>query len=191
MRPGSKRDPPASDRELVERAREGETAAFEALVRRHLPRAHGVALSIVRDSDEADDVCQETFLAALRRLDQLRDPARVEGWLLRIARNVALNHLKRSGRSVALPLAVLESVPGPGNPDVELRERGLQEELRAAVAHLSGLPRRVFELHEVEGWDHGEIAAELGISTGASRVHLFLARRTLRSKMVRPILEEI
>ncbi len=186
-----KRDSPSSDRDLVERARRGEADAFEALVRRHLPRTHAVALTVVRVADEADDVCQETFLAALKRLDQLRDPERFQGWLLRIARNLALNHLKRDGRSAALPVTVLESIPGPWDPEVDLREKGIQEELHTAVTHLKGLPRRVFELHEIEGWDHGEIAGELGISTGASRVHLFLARRTLRSKVARPILEEV
>ncbi len=182
--------PRPDDRVLVEGARRGDERAFETLVRRHLRTAHSVAMSVVHDQDEADDVCQEAFLAALRRLDQLKDPDRFQGWILRIAKNVALNHRKRNGRRVALPLESLENLPGPGDPDLTLREKEVDEEVRDAVAHLSGLPKKVFVLHELEGWDHGEISEELGISKGASRVHLFLARRTLRQKLARPLLEE-
>ncbi len=182
--------PLSTDLDLVMRVREGDPDAFETLVRRHLPRAHAVATSVLRDEDQADDVCQEAFLAVLRRLEQLRDPERFLGWLLRITRNIALNQLKREGRSVLLPLESLENYPGEDDPDEMMREKGVQDQLRDAVAHLSGLPKRVFILHELEGWDHGEIADELGISKGSSRVHLYLARRTLRARVARPVLEE-
>ena len=179
-----------SDPELVDRVRRGDPRAFEVLVRRYVRKTHAVAASIVKDDDEADDVSQEAFVAALRRLDQLRQPERFQAWLLRITRNMALNHLKEGARSLAVPLESLEGFAGPDDPEETLRATRVQIAIHDAVAHLSGMPKRVFILHEIEGWDHQEISRELGISKGASRVHLHLARRTLRSRLTRPALEE-
>ncbi len=190
MTPKREWELPDSDGELVQRARRGEQEAFEILVRRHLGRAHALASSILGDRDEADDICQESFLSALRRLDQLRDPSRFRGWLLRIVRNLSLNHLKRQGRAVDLPLMFLEGMAGGEDPEQDLREKRAEEELRAAAEKLSGLPKKVFLLHELEGMEHREIAQVLGITAGASRVHLFLARKMLRSKIPRPSMEE-
>lgn len=190
MTPKREWELPETDGELVQRSRRGEQEAFEVLVRRHVGRAHALACSILGDQDEADDICQEAFLSALKRLDQLRDPSRFRGWLLRIVRNLSLNFLKRQGRAVDLPLMLLEGMPGGEDPDESFRERRVEEELKAAAEKLSGLPKKVFLLHELEGMEHREIAQVLGISAGASRVHLFLARKMLRSKIPRPSMEE-
>ena len=63
------------DAEVVRAVGRGDSEAFEILVRRHLPAAHGMAMSLLRDSDDADDVCQDAFVSALKRIHQLRDPA--------------------------------------------------------------------------------------------------------------------
>src|SRR5688500_13710730 len=79
------------DATLVDRARQGDAAAFEALVRRHFRVAFSVALSVLADSIDADDVCQDAFVKALERLDECRQPDRFAGWLLQIVRNHAKN----------------------------------------------------------------------------------------------------
>jgi RNA polymerase sigma factor (sigma-70 family) len=79
---------------------------------------------------------------------------------------------------------------GADDPLADLEREELKGAFNAAVQHLSGLRRKVFVLHDVEGLDHGEIARELGISRGASRVHLHFARRTVRDRLSRDWLEE-
>jgi RNA polymerase sigma-70 factor (ECF subfamily) len=79
---------------------------------------------------------------------------------------------------------------GADDPLADLERGELKRAFNAAVEHLSGLRRKVFVLHDVEGLDHGEIARELGISRGASRVHLHFARRTVRDRLSRDWLEE-
>lgn len=175
--------PDVSDAALVGKVRQGNAAAFEALVRRHLPVAHGLALSIVRDGDDADDVCQDGFILALERIGQLRDPALFRVWLLSIVRNRALNFraslARRSGpepEALNLP----STVPAPDR-DVEGEE--LHEEVRRAAEGLTDMQVRVFLLHDIEGLNHGEIAESLGISRGSSRVHLHMARRLVKSRL--------
>jgi len=178
-----RRSPDVSDADLVGEVRRGNASAFEALVRRHLPAAHGLALSIVGDADDAEDVCQDGFILALKRIGQLRDPVLFRVWLLSIVRNRALNFraslARRSGpEPEALNLPSM--LPGPDG-DVEREE--LHEEIRRATKGLTDMQVRVFLLHDIEGLNHGEIADSLGISRGASRVHLHMARRLVKSRL--------
>ncbi len=177
------------DAQLVERARRGDAAAFEALVRRHYRAAYAVALSAVGQAMDAEDVCQDAFVRALQRLDELRDPGRFAAWLLRIVRNLAANY--RSYRRVrsAQPL---DQVSAASESDTarEAERSELRQELEAAIAELSPAQREVVLLHDLEGWKHREIADSLGLSEGMSRQHLFNARRKLRERLGVKFLEE-
>ena len=97
-------DMDVSDATLVERTRRGDAAAFDTLVRRHLRAAYAVALARVGEPADAEDVCQDAFITALRRIDDCRQPDRFAAWLLRIVRNRAHDHVR--GRTVreAVPL---------------------------------------------------------------------------------------
>jgi RNA polymerase sigma-70 factor (ECF subfamily) len=173
----------ASDAALAEQVRRGDSRAFEALVRRHLRAAHGMAVSIVGTTADADDVCQDAFLSALMKIDQCRDPAKFRAWLLSIVRNRALGMRSYEAVRKATPLEGVRSVTDGDDPSWAVERRELREDLAAALESLTEYQRRVVVLYDLEGWSHKEIAEELGISPGSSRVHLHVARRNLRSRL--------
>ncbi len=172
-----------TDSRLVARALAGETRAFEELVRRHLRSAHAVALGVLGNPADADDVCQEAFLTALEKLEECRDPKRFAAWLMRIVRNRALNF--RASRSLrqGVPLEEAAEKAGGGDPAQEAERSELRDRLLAALAGLPESQREVVLLHDLEGWRHREIAELLGTSEGAVRVRLHEARRRLRTEM--------
>lgn len=173
-----------TDAQLVEGVRAGDARAYERLVRRHLAVAHAVARSkLGGDSDDADDVCQEAFITALERIDDCRNPAAFRSWLLAIVRNKAHNRREYLAVRDTAPLDAVGAVASDEDPSARVERRELREELEAAMEDLTDLQRRVFVRFDMEGWDHGEIAEELGISRGASRFHLHAARRVLRKRL--------
>jgi RNA polymerase sigma-70 factor (ECF subfamily) len=178
------------DGALVRKVRRGDPRAFETLVRRHLRDAHALALSVVGREDIADDVCQEAFLSALRSIEQCRNPERFRGWLMVIVRNRALTELSSEARRGETSIDLSGPMAATDDPLVDLEREEFKGAFSAAMQQLSGLRRKVFVLHDVEGLDHGEIARELGISRGASRVHLNFARRTMRDQLTRNWLEK-
>ena len=170
--------------------KKGDSKAFESLVRRHVRAAHGLAMSIVHDPDEADDICQDGFVAALQSIHKLRTPDRFRGWLLSIIRNRALNacafRSRRSGPRMD-DVRIPSEAPGPDS-GVEWTE--LMEDVRSAAEELTETQRKVFLLHDVEGYNHEEVAVAMGISRGASRVHLHMARRAVRARLSHAFSEE-
>ncbi len=174
---------------LVERARRGDAAAFEALVRRYYRAAHAVALAVLGNPMDAEDACQDAFLRALERLDRLRQPERFSAWLLQIVRNRARNF--RSYRRVRSVLP-LEEVRAASDEDTgrEAEREELRRELKSALTELSEIQREVVLLHDLEGWKHREIGELLGLSEGMSRQHLMSARRLLRERLGTKLLKE-
>ncbi len=174
---------------LIEKARLGDTAAFEALVRRHYRAAFAVALAVLGNRMDAEDVTQDAFLRALERLDELRQAERFAAWLLQIVRNRARNfHSYRRVRA-AQPLDTVEAA-SPDRADGELERGKLRDQLESALAELSEVQRQVVLLHDLEGWRHREIGDSLGISEGMSRQHLFYARRALRASLGGEVVKE-
>ena len=172
-----------SDAELVARVREGDAGAYDALVRRHLRGALGVALALLGEPADAEDVVQDAFLAALDRLDDCRHPERFRQWLHEIVRNRAHNARAAYGWRNARPLAAAGVASAPGGPGADAERAELREHLTAALGALTDAQRQVVVLHDLEGWTHREIAASLGISEVMSRQHLFVARRALRQRL--------
>lgn len=177
------------DRLLVERARRGDAAAFEALVRRYYRAAHALALAVLGNPMDAEDVCQDAFVRALERLDRLRQPERFSAWLLQIVRNRARNF--RSYRRVRSALS-LEHVKAASDEDAgrEAESEQLRRQLESALTELSEIQREVVLLHDLEGWKHREIGELLGLSEGMSRQHLMTARRLLRERLGTKLLKE-
>jgi RNA polymerase sigma-70 factor, ECF subfamily len=171
----------ARDEVLVGMTCHGNERAFAELVRRHLPMAHSVARSVVGSPDEADDVCQEAFLAALRNIEQCRHPDRFRRWLLTIVRNRALNRVRSESRKGTVSVDLVGECAGSEDPHADLERKELRFKLHGLARTLSATQERVFRLHDAEGWGYGEIAEELGISYGACRVHLHMARKRLRA----------
>ena len=179
----------APDGTLVERVRRGDAAAFEALVRRHYRAAYAVALSLLGNGMDAEDVCQDAFVRALERIDDCRRPDRFAAWLLRIVRNRAHNY--REYRRVR-EAADVEAVPAAGSQDSgrDLERSDLRGRLEDALGQISEIQRQVVLLHDLEEMKHRDIAEILGISEGMSRQHLFNARKALRAMLGAEALRE-
>ena len=171
---------PGSDRDLVVAALRGRTVAFEALVRRHLRAAYAVALARTGSPHDAEDVCQDSFIAALERLKSLRDPDRFGPWLLEIVRNRALNLIRSRRVRDAEPLEAAEAHGSGTDPGRETERAILRDDLLDALGRLDETRREIALLHDLEGWRHAEIAARLEMPEGTVRYHLHEARRTLR-----------
>ena len=169
--------------DLVRRARAGDSEAFEELVRLHLRAAYAVALGVTGDPADAEDVVQDSFIAALERIEDCQEPDRFSGWLLAIVRNRALNFRRKQVVRSAAPLSVLNATSSDASPEQDTARELLRAELTSALRELTETQRQVVLLHDLEGYKHREIGDILGISEGASRFHLSTARALLRAKL--------
>lgn len=171
-----------NDEILVERAVDGDTAAFETLVHRHGPLMRAYTSRIVGSRTEADDVVQETLIIAWRQLPTLRHPSSVRSWLMRVASRQALAHIKR--RPTDAPLPPLEvPVPIETQPEnVAVRNA----ELRALSVALDKLPedqRHCWLLREIAELSYTEIAEEMHLSPATVRGKLARARTNITAQM--------
>lgn len=172
-----------TDAQLVLRAREGDAAAFESLVRAHMRSVYAVALAVLGDAEDAEDAVQDALVRALERLDQCRDPERFRPWLLQIARNRARNLRRRRAVRRALPLWAAEQLPERRRPEHDAEVAELRDRLLDGLGRLSETQREVVLLHDLEGWRHREIGAALEMPEGTVRYHLSTARRLLRREL--------
>ena len=171
-----------TDAALVARVRAGDARAADLLLERYFRACRAVALAVTGDEADADDACQEGFIAAMEAIDSCRSPARFGGWLLQIVRNRARNLVRHHAVRAAEPLE-LHEVAGGDSASEELERGELRARLLAALAELSEPQREVVLLHDLEGWKHEEIAGHLGIPAGTVRSHLHHGRRHLRRNL--------
>ncbi len=171
-----------TDGELVTASLQGDPGAFGILVKRYMRPAYLVALSVTGNSEDAEDVAQESFLVALRRLEDCRERERFGGWFLTIVRNRSKNLLRRERLRLGERLSP-EMVAGSGGPDEDLKRLEQREQLERGMEGLSDVRREVLLLHDLEGWKHREIAERLGIPDGTVRSHLHFARKHLRERL--------
>jgi RNA polymerase sigma-70 factor (ECF subfamily) len=169
-----------ADAALVARARLGDAAAFELLMRRHFRAAYVIALAQLGERSDAEDVCQEAFIRCWERLNECRDPARFGAWLARIVRNTAHNRRDYLRLRATESLEQVAGVPHRASAEADLERRELAARLRTALAQLREVQREIVLLHDLEGWQHAEIAERLEISETMSRRHLSDARKRLR-----------
>jgi RNA polymerase sigma-70 factor (ECF subfamily) len=173
---------PATDAEetaLVDRATRGDPAAFDALVRRHLPGALVAAERLLGDRADAEDLVQDAFLRALDRLPLL-DPNRPFGpWFFTLLRNLGINQL-RAKRVRHTEPELLDAASPDVLPDEEMERAEVRERFDAALAALTPRQREIVMLFEVEGWKGAEIAEHLGLTPENVRWHLHQAKKSLR-----------
>lgn len=167
------------DGELVRRARAGDERAFGELVDRYSRSAYAVALSVTKRHEDAEDAVQDSFLVALERLDECRNPERFVGWLMTIVRNRARNLIRRESirRTEEVPEGASTDRP---SPDRTTERRELRDLLEDALAEIPEVQREIVLLHDLEGWKHREIADRLDMPSGTVRSHLHYARKALR-----------
>jgi RNA polymerase sigma-70 factor, ECF subfamily len=190
-----------ADPELVARAQTGDLDAFEALANRHEHRVYSLALRMLRQEQDAEDVTQQTFLSAMENLGRFRGDASFSTWLLRIATHAALKVIrKRKGLdTVSLEQATEEedsygTIPHPEyiadwrqSPEELVRKNEVQRLLGDALAKLDEKHRLVFLLRDVEGLSVKEAAEALGLSEANIKVRLLRARLQLREELTRTL----
>jgi RNA polymerase sigma-70 factor, ECF subfamily len=175
--------PDADEAAAIQHVQSGNTEAFDLLVRRYMRRAYTAAYRVLGHAEDAEDVVQEAFLAALGSIRTFDTSRRFGPWLYRIVVTRGLNLRKARSRRSA------ESLEGRGmasvttRPSVEAEDVSLQESVAAALARLPERQRMVVQLFELDGFSGAEIAAMLGVSPGTVRWHLHRARQTLRDML--------
>jgi RNA polymerase sigma-70 factor (ECF subfamily) len=176
------------DAVLVTRARAGEAAAFDELVRRHRPRLARLAALLVGDADEAESLAQEALTRAYTQLAAFQLGRPFTPWLHGIVVNLCRNHLRRCARHARpAPPEQLRDAPAPGGQRQGVLSEILRREARdctlEAIGQLPVALREAFVLHFVEGLDYAEMSQYLGVSAGTLRVRAHRARTLLRQSL--------
>jgi RNA polymerase sigma-70 factor (ECF subfamily) len=174
-----------SETEAIERAKQGDAEAFELLYNLHKRRVYSLCLRMTANTAAAEDLTQEAFLQLFRKIGTFRGESAFSTWLHRMAVNVVLMQLRKKG----LPVVSLEETL-EGDEEVRKKELGAQDpalagsidrlQLQRAVETLPPGYRTIFLLHDVEGFEHNEIASMVGCSIGNSKSQLHKARMKLR-----------
>ena len=174
-----------SEAEAIERAKQGDGEAFEALYNLHKRRVYSLCLRMTANTAGAEDLTQEAFLQLFRKIGTFRGESAFSTWLHRMAVNVVLMQLRKKG----LPVVSLEETmetdeesprKEPGDEDRRLAGSIDRLLLEDSIAALPPGYRMIFLLHDVEGYEHNEIAGMVGCSIGNSKSQLHKARMKLR-----------
>lgn len=182
-----RRNPPiAGEADAIQRAQAGDGGAFATLYGLHKRRVYSLCLRMLGNVAEAEDLTQEAFLQLYRKIGTFRGDSAFSTWLHRLAVNVVLMHLRKKG----LPQISLEETLEPTQDDGPRKDLGARDltltgsidrvTLERAVENLPPGYRLVFVLHDVEGYEHNEIAEMLECSIGNSKSQLHKARMKLR-----------
>jgi RNA polymerase sigma-70 factor (ECF subfamily) len=169
--------------DLVARACDGDEDAFGDLYRAHAGRVYALCLRLEADADRAEELTQDVFVHAWERLATFRGESAFGTWLHRLAVNVVLTSRRSAWRRTRRVITAND--PAAFERAAEHPGPGLRLDLDQAIAALPPGARAIFVLHDVEGYQHGEIAAFMGVAEGTSKTQLFRARRLLRKALER------
>ena len=197
--PGTQGAAPAlsADAAILARAQSGDHAAFAQLYALHKRRVYSLCLRMLGNVAEAEDLTQESFLQLHRKIATFRGDSAFSTWLHRLTINVVLMHLRRKGLNLISLDEALDPSPdhGParsfGAPDLRLAGSIDRMTLEKAVESLPAGYRLIFVLHDIEGYEHNEIATLLDCSIGNSKSQLHKARMKLREALRAPADEEV
>ncbi len=176
-----------SEADAIRLAQQGDTAAFERIYRLHNRRVYALCLRMVGNTAEAEDLTQEAFLQLFRKIHTFRGDSAFSTWLHRLSVNVVLMKLRKK----TLPETSLEETTEPdeetggprkdvGGPDLLLTGSLDRVNLQRAIEQLPPGYRAAFVLHDIQGYEHNEIAEIMGCSIGNSKSQLHKARMRLR-----------
>jgi RNA polymerase sigma-70 factor, ECF subfamily len=181
--------PNSNDDDTLARAQGGDHQAFAQLYSLHKRRIYSLCLRMVGNTAEAEDLTQEAFLQLHRKIATFRGDSAFSTWLHRLAINVVLMHLRRKGLALISLDEAMDPAPeeGPGrsfgSPDLNLTGAIDRLALERAVGELPAGYRLIFVLHDIEGYEHNEIASMLDCSIGNSKSQLHKARLKLRDAL--------
>jgi RNA polymerase sigma-70 factor (ECF subfamily) len=185
--------PDPEEAELVERLRARDPQAFAIMVRRHQHQVYGLALRMLGNPAEAEDLAQEVFISVFKAIDRFRSESRFSTWLYRIATNHAHNraeylHRRHYGRQDSIDDLVEREPdrplgePGP-RPDRELEGQELERIVQEGLAQIDPDHREVLILRDIEHLSDEEIAEVLGVAEGTVKSRLFRARYALKQRI--------
>ena len=177
-RPDPESDPGADEPGLVEAVQAGDVEAFARFVTRYTDPAYAIALSILRHEQDAEDAVQAAFIRALERIGQLRPGSRFGPWFYRVLRSTCLNLRRRELLRTHSELT--ETAASRDDPHREFERSDARKRVLEALEQLPERQRTAVMMYDLEGYDHGEIAAILGIAVGTSRANLHHGRHALR-----------
>ena len=187
---GDANHPDNSERSLVQRAQRGDEQAFATLFQLHKKRVYSVCLQMTKDVADAEDLTQEAFMQVFRSVNSFRGDSAFSTWLYRVAVNTVLMKLRRRKSP---PVLSLDEPVSSDSPSLK-REVGKQDPslsgvidriaLRRALEELPGGCRQIFDLHEVEGYQHHEIDELLQCSIGNSKSQLHKAKLKMRDLLL-------
>jgi RNA polymerase sigma-70 factor (ECF subfamily) len=174
-----------ADLELARRCDKGDAGAFEQLYREHAGRLYGLVFRMAGSAAEAEDLLQEVFLQAHRKLGSFRGDSSLGTWLYRLGMNHCLDYLR--GRQVKMGRATdsldQDGVAEPPAPSPAVPTAISRMDLERAISRLPEGCRAAFLLHDVEGFEHREVASILGVSEGTSKSQVHKARMKLRAML--------
>jgi len=183
--------PPDPDQELVARARQGDTRAFDALILKHGDKLYGLVYHMTSHKEDTHDLLQEVFARAYQSLGKFRGQSTFYTWIHQIAVNLTLNFLKKRKRRSGLSLSGLDKALHDdeafadgtlqANPERHSDIKHLQVRLNEAMQKLSEPHRMVVTLYDIQGMPHSEIAKILKTSEGTVRSRLHYAHLQLQS----------
>jgi RNA polymerase sigma-70 factor (ECF subfamily) len=168
--------------ECIRRAQSGDVDAFEVLYRENSGRVYALCIRLkAGDRADATELMQDVFVKAWRRLPTFRGDSAFSSWLHRLAVNTMLENARSDRRRTARVLSMEDTslLPGAARPS----NVDLKMDMEDAVASLPRGARLAFVLHDVEGYQHQEIAEQLGVSVGTIKAQLHRARRLLRARL--------
>jgi RNA polymerase sigma-70 factor (ECF subfamily) len=173
--------------EAIRQARDGDATAFEYLYGLHSRRVYAVCLRMVGDTTEAEDLTQEVFLLLFRKVHTFRGDSALSTWLHRLTVNLVLMNLRKKPAPVVSIEATPDSDDGTASQGIDIGSADLSLEgsidrinLARCIAQLPAGFRTIFVLHDIQGYEHHEIARLLGRSVGDSKSQLHKARKRLR-----------
>jgi RNA polymerase sigma-70 factor (ECF subfamily) len=179
--------------DVIRRAQQGDADAFATLFHTHKTRVYSLCLRMTKNTAEAEDLTQEAFLHVFRKLAAFRADSALSTWLYRVTVNTVLMHFRKKSLSqVSLDKPVANNQldkPVPREfPSVDVCLTGCVDRvaLSRALAELPEGYRKIFLMHEVDGYEHREIAKFLGCSVGNSKSQLHKARQRIRELLANP-----
>jgi RNA polymerase sigma-70 factor (ECF subfamily) len=177
-------DARTDDAALVARLKAGDASAYEALHRLHAPRLFNLAYRMLGSAADAEDAVQETFLLVFRKVRGFKGESSVGTWLYRLGMNLCIDRLRSRASGEARRTRPIDADPFPapaGGDEMVLTRLDLER----AIGELPEGCRAAFLLHDVEGFDHREVGAILGVSEGTSKSQVHKARVRLRAHLLR------
>ncbi|MCH7226313.1 RNA polymerase sigma factor [Haloferula sp. A504] len=182
---------PDADADLVQRAREGDTRAFDQLILKYGDKLYGLVYNMTSNKEDTHDVLQDVFARAYQSLPKFKGKSTFYTWIYQIAVNMTLNFLKKRKRRSGLSLNDMDSAVQQdpalvetgweSDPERHTNVNELQKRLNEAMQRLSEPHRTVVTLFDVQGLPHGEIAGILRVSVGTVRSRLHYAHQQLQT----------